>query len=362
MSYYILVTVLPVFAVSELQADEQEVGIIVGIFMFGSLLSRLFVGRLCDCCEKKRLLFFLTVCFLISTLLYFSASSVEALIVIRLLHGLVFGAFNTTIFACVAALVPHKHLGEGIGYFSLFMTMGMILGPMTGLWLSKISFLWMFAGCTFFAVLCMGMNALLQLPEEDLHAKHFSWRLKDFLEPKAVPLGIIGGISSFCYSSIVAFIALYAKGMSMLDAVPFYFMASAAAAVVTRPAIGKAFDRLGAARVIYPCILVFCAGLILMANISGVAGLILSGVIIGIGNSSLFSCYQSLVARMAPKGRTGISSSTYFFIFDFCAGAGCMCMGQIISVLGFSATYLTMSGLMLLSMPVYYVLVQRRAV
>ena len=51
----------------------------------------------------------------------------------RLLHGMIF-AVGTTAVAAVAVLVLPKHRkGEGIGYFSVFVNVAMVIGPFLGL-------------------------------------------------------------------------------------------------------------------------------------------------------------------------------------------------------------------------------------
>ena len=49
--------------------------------------------------------------------------------VVRFLHGLAFGTTSTAASTVVAALVPLKRMGTGIGYFTLGVTLASAIGP-----------------------------------------------------------------------------------------------------------------------------------------------------------------------------------------------------------------------------------------
>mgnify|MGYP000343706608 CR=1 FL=1 len=116
---------------------------------------------------------------LIPFILYFMMTSVSLLILLRLLHGLVFGALSTATMASVADTLPREHMGEGIGYFAVFMTLGMILGPLLGLSLLEYNYYYVymsslvFAALVFFAIVFLQKSSLFFALVHSFHYSSF---------------------------------------------------------------------------------------------------------------------------------------------------------------------------------------------
>ena len=365
MAHFILMATLPLIATNIMGASKEEVGLINGMYLLGALLSRPIMGRLIDIYEKKKVLLLTFIFFLIPFILYFFVTSAGQLIALRLVHGCVFGALSTATMTTAAGTLPRNRMGEGIGYFAVCMTLGMILGPLVGLSLLEDNYLYVFISSLGFAALVFFSIAGLRRPDtEKSFRKNIStnnsisgWRR--FVEPAAIPIGIIAGLTSFAFSSISTFITLYAEYLGQLSYAPYFYMSMAIIVVFSRPRVGKLFDKCGPTIIVHSALLIFAAGLFLLSFTTSGIILVLLGILIGLGNGNLFSSLQALVITVVPANRTGVGTSTYFIFFDGCAALGAILLGPITDVFGFEIMYRISAGILIFDCFLYYFFYQR---
>lgn len=86
-----------------------------------------------DC---KRVLLIATACCAILFPVTFMAATVSLFIGVRLLHGMSFSLMTTSQATLAVSFIPEGKLGMGIGLFSSMLSLGMILGPMLGLYVA----------------------------------------------------------------------------------------------------------------------------------------------------------------------------------------------------------------------------------
>lgn len=133
MSQYILIAALPVFIMDDLGKGQWEAGMAMTCFQIGTVLCRPLAGRIIDGVNKQKLLLGSSLVFFLLMAGFYFASSLQAVWLLRLVHGAVF-ALGTTASAAMAALVlPRRRKGEGIGYFAVCGNMAMVIGPLVGL-------------------------------------------------------------------------------------------------------------------------------------------------------------------------------------------------------------------------------------
>ena len=133
--FFLLMVTIAVYAVDEFQASTSEAGLVSGIFIIGVLLGRLGAGRFIEQVGTKRLLLMGIICFGITTLLYFGINSLSFLLVNRLLHGVSFGIVSTATGTIVAQIIPNSRRGEGVGFYSLSVSLATAIGPFVGMYL-----------------------------------------------------------------------------------------------------------------------------------------------------------------------------------------------------------------------------------
>ena len=82
----------------------------------------------------------------------------------------------------------------------------------------------------------------MEYSEEQVH-KISGFNVRDYIELKAVPISVLLFLVTFAYSSLLAFLSLYAEDIQLVEVASFFFIVYAASLIVSRPITGKWFDK-----------------------------------------------------------------------------------------------------------------------
>jgi MFS family permease len=358
MGFYVLLTTLPLYILDDLKGDETQVGLIISVFLIAAVISRPFTGKWIDEVGRRKILLSSLIVFAVSSLFYFWADSMPALLALRFLHGVGFGMATTATGAIVADIVPNERRGEGLGYYAMFMNLAMVIGPFAGLTIVQYaSFTWIFALCTVLSFIAIVLGVFVKIPPKaESSVKHPKFTLSSLFEKNAVPVAISAGILAFAYSGILSFISVYAKELDLLEAASFFFVVYAAFIIMSRPFTGRWFDAYGENKVIYPAIILFAAGLFLLSQANSTFVFLLSGAIIGLGYGTIVPSLQTVAIKQADPAKRGLATSTFFTLFDTGIGLGSYVLGILAVKTGFASLYFMLAGVALLGLLVYYLL------
>lgn len=342
ISHYLLLASLPIFTIQVLNQSESKVGLVLAFFQIGAFLFRPLAGMLVDRYDKKRvltmaLIFFCVVCFF-----HLGVHSLTYLLIVRFLLGAGFATGTTATANMVALLSPLSRKGEGVGYFAVFTSIAMVLGPFIGLTLiSVFTFDVLFevvAACGLMALLCGSINYRQGEIAEKPVARALDWR--GFIEPSTLPIACCGALLSVIYGSLLGFLPVYARENGMLSIASAFFAVYALAIIVTRPLIGKWFDRFGARKIVNASVVFYIAGFALLSQMHDAATFLVSAVLIGIGFGGLNPSFQALAIMAAPSQRSGLATSTYLLSMDAGVGMGSLAMGFLASCTDFRMMYM----------------------
>ncbi len=215
MTFYTLAVTLSVYVLNELQSDQEMVGLVMAVFILSAVVMRPLTGKWMDELDRKKILLASLVLFLIATILYPVANGIILLLVLRFIHGIGFGMGTTSLGAIVIDFIPDHRKGEGVGYFSLFMGLAMVIGPFVGLMvIAEYSFTVLFGLCIILSFLGFVCGKLAHIPSLDrtrvpVTQRRTGW--KSFFEPQAIPVALAGSVLAFSYGGITTFISVYAK-------------------------------------------------------------------------------------------------------------------------------------------------------
>ncbi|KAA6450915.1 MFS transporter [Bacillus swezeyi] len=347
--FYALLTVLPVYTMQELGGSESEGGLLISGFMLSAIFARPFSGAVIERFGKKRMALISVVLFTLASFLYVIIQDIYVLLGLRFFQGIWFSIITTVTSAIAADLIPSARRGEGLGYFAMSMNLAVVIGPFIALnLLDKMSFPALFT--LFSAIVTIGIlcTALVRIPKEnDKVSAVFKLSFSNMFEKGALRIATVGLFVSFCYSSVISFISVYAKSLGLIESSSYFFLIFAVTMMITRPFTGKLFDKIGPGIVIYPSIMIFCIGLCVLAFTNSSAMLLLSGAVIGIGYGSITPCLQTLAIQASPPHRSGYATATYFTFFDSGIAVGSYVFGLIVAQTGFSNIYL-FSGIFVL--------------
>lgn len=363
MSQYILIAGLPLIITAVYGGTAFQAGLAMTYFQIGTILCRPFAGEIIDGFDKRKVLFATTGIFLLIMIAFNFTTSMNLIFLLRLLHGMIF-AIGTTAVAAVAVLVLPKHRkGEGIGYFSVFVNVAMVIGPFLGLtildvWGTEAFFIFLsicaFLG--FYATNRKRLDETLALPRL---AKHRPWNFDRFFERHTLPWAIIGIFISFSYSGVLVFVPIMMTEMGQGTMASIFFVLFAITIVVTRPWVGRAFDQLGANKLIYPGFILYFIGIIILSLATSPWWVIASAPIIGLGYGAISPAFQTLGVQAASAERAGAANATYFLSLDIGVGLGSAILSLVIGWVGFAMMYQINACIAIAGLLIYHFYVKR---
>ncbi|MCC3374919.1 MFS transporter [Cohnella sp. REN36] len=360
LNFYLLATTLPLFVTERLHGSQQMIGLVITVYVIAAVLLRPLAGQWVDRYGKTVVILSLAV-FLACTILYLGVGAIGALLVLRFVHGAGYGAASTSTGAIASDLVPANRKGEGIGYFSMFMSLAMVIGPFVGLTLtSHFGYRTLFIVCivttTFSLLFGMAVRPAARAARETQPKFSLHWR--KLIEIKALPVSLAGFVLAFSYSSLTSFISVYAQEIDLTRAASYFFVCFAVMIMLPRPLIGRIFDKHGENVLAYPGVLLFVIGMIMLSQAHTEAVFLLSGAIIGLGHGALIPCFQTLAVRSAPE-RSGLATATFFLMFDLGYGIGSYVLGVVAERTHYHTMYLIAALVVILSAAIYYALHHR---
>lgn len=365
MAHYALIAALPVVVTGPLGGNEWQAGLVMTFFQIGAVLFRPLAGKWIDQFDKKRMLFVILAAFLVVSAMYLGVSGLGlyALLLIRFLHGGVFAVGTTAVAATAALIVPEQRKGEGIGYFAMFSTLAMVVGPFFSLTLiSQYPPDILFGSIVVLASLAFwtaNRNTLDGLAGKGKKTGGRSLRWYDFIEARALPVAFIAGLLFFAYAGVLVFVPIYARLLELTQYTSLFFATYALSIVATRPLIARLFDRAGMNTVVYSGIIMFVIGLVGLSQVQGAAGFLIVAAVIGAGFGALSPTFQALAVQVSPSRRAGVATSTYFLALDISVGIGSFLLSFLAAGAGYRSMYLFTAVVVGLAAVAYYILRQR---
>jgi MFS family permease len=363
--FFLLMVIMASYAVDKYHATTGTGGLVSGIFIIGILIGRLGTGRIIEDVGSRRVLVIGTLLYIITSTLYFAAINLPLLILMRFLHGFAFGVANTATGTIAAQIIPRGRHGEGIGYYSMSQILATALGPYLGIVLSqRVDFKMIFLIASLVAAISFAISFVVSQPSykppKQVKTKTVKqFQISEFLEFRAIPISIIVLIVGFGYSVVLSFLSLYSRQLCLEEAASFFFLIYAIVVIFSRPFSGRLLDARGANFVVYPCILFFSIGMLVLSQATYGITLLLSGAIIGLGYGNFLSCGQAISVKSTSPNRFGLATATYYMFLDIGFGVGPYLFGSLVPVTGYRGLYFVMAMVILSTTLLYYFLYRK---
>ena len=364
MTQYVLVAALPIVITSELSGSDLDAGLAMTYFQIGTILCRIFAGRLIDGFNKRIVLLISTALFFIIMGLFNFTTSLEAVFVLRGLHGVVF-ALGTTVMATLAVLVlPPNRKGEGVNMFAIFSNIAMVLGPAIGLYaLSLYGSMALYIFLTVMTGLAMVLSNIIPLSKEltlPKQSKYKGWHISQFIENKSLPWALMGLFIGFTYSGVLVFIPIELNSMGAGIWGSAFFAIFALMIIISRPIVGKIYARYGSKIIIYIGLGLFILGLFGLGLAITPLAILFTAPLLGLGYGAAQPAFQALAIQSAPIERAGVSTATYFLALDISVGAGSVILAVLAaSAWGYQYLYMFTALVMVIALALYHIWVKR---
>lgn len=342
--YYCFVVITAKFATSELGANPAQAGFAAGIYIIGTLIARLYIGKKLELIGRKQMLRFGAIIYLVTTIAYLISTNIIILDTVRFLNGFAYGTISTAANAIVTAYIPKSRNGEGINYYGLSTSLAAAIGPFIGILLLPI------VGFKSVIILAIVLSVLVTVacylfPVQNIeltddHKKLLnSWSLNTFIEYKVLFISIVAFLIGLSYSSVLGFLSIYADNLGLSTAGAFFFVVYALIITLTRPFAGQIFDAKGENAVMYPSFIFLAIGLLTLSYTTTSFMLLLSGALIGLGYGTFMSNGQAVCLKLVEPSKVSIALSTYFIGLDLGLGFGPYALGTVHSFLSYSGIY-----------------------
>ncbi|MEH1941733.1 MAG: MFS transporter [Nostoc sp.] len=309
-----LLPTLPLY-IDDAGANKQEIGIVMGSFAIGLLLSRPTLGRLADERDRKIVLLIGTIVAAIAPFGYLATQSIGLLILVRIFHGISVAAFTTGYSALIADLAPTETRGEIIGYMTLATPLGLAIGPALGAYLEATSgygILFLLSaelGFVAFLGIVQVVNPPVQTQEQTQgNDVYDGLRLRNFWQilnsPRVRVPTIVMLLVGLSVGAVHTFVSLFLESTAVDFNGGLFFTAAAISSFSIRVFAGKASDRFGRGLFITFGIFCYVLALILLWQAYSPLVFLLAAIAEGAGGGTLISMTIVMMAdRSLPQER-----------------------------------------------------------
>lgn len=335
LSVSMMIPTIPLY-VRDLGASPVQVGLVVGVFSFGVLVVRPFVGRAIDRKGRRPALIAGAALAALASPMYFVLTAIPILIAVRIVHGAGLSAFTSASTTLVADLAPADRRTEFLSYFSVSGIVAFALGPVIGIELAQRSgYPAVFLAISLFALLSAGLGSAITrdvgLPHGAGDVDYRSAILRrEVLVPTATLL-----LVTLAHGGTLTFLPILLERQLAFN-MGFFFLIYATASLLARVVAGRLSRTISEGPMIWTGLVLYGAGLALLPMVTGITSMVLVAAIAGIG----FSVYQpaayALVANAASDRTRGMVFSVFLGAFDLGMSAGGFVAGPIVAWFGIS--------------------------
>ena len=351
LAFYALLPTLPIYLLENLKMSHGSVGLVIAAFSISVILIRPIAGYVVD--NYHRSAVFIISLSLITALygIYPLISTVSGMLLIRFIHGAMFGITSSASATIVADIVPPAQIGQGIGIFALSFPIGMTIGPMFGLELLKEHG----PNAMFLAILGISFLSVLgaffaKTPSKSMTRKKFS--LPSLFLEKAFPISLCMLLIMAVYGSIIIFVAIYAAQKDFPN-VAMFFVFLSAAIFLSRLFAGRLFDKGHVLHLILAGLALTAVGMLWLGYACNPTHFLVAGVINGFGFGILMPTSQAAINNLVKSTERGAANSTYLFSYDLGIGAISLIIGFLLDKVSLAEIYRYCVFLIILSAAIF---------
>ncbi|WP_169713687.1 MFS transporter [Paludifilum halophilum] len=338
LGFQALTPTLPVY-IKQLGGNDFSAGLTISLFTLSAVLIRPLIGKWLDTKSRKAIALISVGILALSTAGFYGLGAVWLILLMRVLHGLGWGAATTSYTTIVSDIIPKNRIGEGMGYFGLSQTLAMAVAPIAGAWLlTEHGFQPLVLTAAVFTAMVLPFTLMTATPSKKMKDGGATAPKTTWFEKRAALPSFLNLFCGITYGGIASFILLFGKEAGIAG-IEWFFISNAAAVVLSRPMAGKIFDQKGPAWVLFPSALLMISGLLSLSYATTLFSLNLAAFLYGLGYGSTLSTLLAwTVARVEPR-RRGTATGMFISSIDLGIGIGGMLLGYIAAHSSYSAMY-----------------------
>ncbi|HET8532362.1 MAG TPA: MFS transporter [Methylomirabilota bacterium] len=354
VAVYLLNATLPLHLVA-LGGSKTEVGLLFSTSGVVSMLLRPLVGGWIDR-HGFRPVMLPGALVLVATLLVLPLAATPLAFIV-LMGGIGFGngLISTGAGVLAAQASPPARRGEALGVYYVTTSISFSVGPPLGFALyASGGMRRCFLGAAVIGV-GIGLLILSLRVTAPAAASRFRWLSRRALPAAATVIAVNVG-----YSSIYAFLPLYAIASGLDGNLGWFYAVFSACIIVGRLTLNRLSDRIGRARVIVPAIAATVLSYGVLALPPRVATLAAGAVLLGASVAVFYPTLLALLVDRTPESERGSAIGTLSGSFDLGNVVGSALVGVTVERVSYAAGFGVAAAGALLGL-LLFVLAERRA-
>jgi MFS family permease len=354
---FVLLPTIPIY-LSKLDAKGSEIGFLVGVLNFCSLIPRLFIGRALVKYSERKFMLAGTALYVISSIAYLVAPPFWPFLMVRIFQGFGLAFFSTASFTLMANIAPEAHRGRIISYFSLSFNFAFAIAPYFGMLLiNQFNFVVLFFVCAGLS-LC-AFVATVKLEETQHHSEENDQIQKQsLLSRETFPAATLAFMLNFIWGALGAFFPLFALAHGVSNP-GIFFAVFAVTLIAGRTLGGRLLDTCEKKKVIVPCLVTTVVSMVMLIFSTTLFLFLVVAVILGAGLALL---YPSLLLYALEKSGSarGPAMGTFTALSDLGTGLGPMIMGPILQGTNYSIMFSCLALAGLINLLFFYVILDKK--
>ena len=334
---YLLNATLPLHVVG-LGGSKTQVGLLFATSTTVSMILRPLVGAWVDRVGARRVML-PGVGVLLATLLLLPLAAAPAAYV-ALMAGL--GCGNALLVTAAGVLLVQAssaaRRGEALSVYFLVTALSFAAGPPLGLALyARAGIQACFAAAVGLCALIAVLILILKAPAlEAAPQQGFRW-----FSRRALPAAATVACVNIGYSSIYAFLPLYALASGLEGSLGWFYVLFAICIITGRLTLRGLSDRIGRAQVIVPAVALTALSYLILAQPPRVPTLAAAAVMLGAGVAMFYPTLLALLVDRTPEAERGSAMGTLSGSFDLGSVLGSLLVGFTVERVSFAAGFHT---------------------
>lgn len=339
--------------IKQIGGSNFEASLVIGLFSSLSLAARILSGNVIDAIGEKRLIATGALTIALSTIAFIWLP-IPGILALRCVQGFGWGISTAAIATAVYKIVPESRRGEGSGYYALTVITSLSLTPLVGILLMEhfpFTVLLLVSASITMTALCLLGPGLANLPVTAPVKRPIS--IANLFERGALIPSLLCFINCVPLCGVMAYLVLFGQERH-LSHLWVFFIGYTLMIMVTRPAIGRLFDRRGHRVIIVPGVIAMMLGLFVLSQTTGLTLLIAASLLYGLGYGAVHPSLQTWAVNRCPPHRKAAANGLFMSSIDLGYITGALILGLLAGSTGYAAMYLYSVSALVLFLAIYF--------
>lgn len=332
-----------------LGASNTTIGVVMGAYLFTTMLFRPWAGQLIDQYGPIKVLHIILLVNGLALILY-TVTGLGGYLIARILQGISTAFFSMALQIGIIDALPEKDRSQGISLYSLFSYIPGIIGPLLalGIWQQGMNTFTIVMVTIAIVTGIVGFSSKIEGKEvltskENIRKISVFHSFKELVNNRIfLKCSIIMLVSSIVFGAVTTFIPLYAQQINNGSA-GIYLMLQATVVVLARLTLKKYIPSDGkwhnSFMILAMIILACAAGAVSFAIEGGVLFFYVGSILMGLAQAIVYPTLTTYLSFVLDKDNRNMLLGLFIAMADLGVSLGSVMMGPIADALSFSYMY-----------------------